>query len=64
MWMELSGANARRQRLPPHYYASSALQGRDSPFAHQIELVGAAVVWWVGQCCLLLALAAKITAIW
>ena len=39
VWLELSGANQRRGRLPPHYYASSALQGAESPFAHQIDLV-------------------------
>ncbi|KAL4457817.1 hypothetical protein ABPG75_012682 [Micractinium tetrahymenae] len=38
VWLQLSGANARRQRLPPHYYADAALQGGGSPFAHQIEL--------------------------
>ena len=41
MWLQLSGANVRRQQLPPHYYANSALQGGSSPFAHQIELVRA-----------------------
>ncbi|KAL4443069.1 hypothetical protein ABPG77_008560 [Micractinium sp. CCAP 211/92] len=38
VWLQLSGANTRRQQLPPHYYADSALQGGSSPFAHQIEL--------------------------
>ena len=40
VWLELSGAAQRRRRHPPHYYASAALQGADSPYAHQIELVG------------------------
>ena len=39
VWLALSGATQRRQRHPPHYYASSALQGASSPLAHQIELV-------------------------
>lgn len=51
VWLELSGAKARRARAPPHYYASAALQGHESPFAHQIELVGGmsrGVAQWVG----------------
>ena len=40
VWLELSGAAQRRRRHPPHYYAAAAQQGADSPYAHQIELVG------------------------
>lgn len=44
VWMQLSGAHARRQQLQPHYYADAALQGGSSLFAHQIELVRARCV--------------------
>ena len=49
VWLELSGAAQRRRRHPPHYYASAALQGADSPYAHQIELVGGWAGGWVGM---------------
>ncbi len=49
VWLQLSGANTRRQQLPPHYYADSALQGGSSPFAHQIELVRACSILFLHQ---------------
>jgi hypothetical protein len=54
VWLALSGAAHRRQKLPPHYYADAALQGASSQFAHQIDLVS---LRHGASACLLLLLA-------
>jgi hypothetical protein len=58
VWLQLSGAAERRQKLPPHYYVNAALQGAQSQFAHQIELVslGAKGLRVVSSCLALLCL--------
>ncbi len=47
VWLQLCGANQKREQHQPAYYADAAMQGAESQFAHQIELVGgcAVAVW-------------------